>query len=124
MNKQRPVSIGVTSYKFPITAITSITHRITGVILFFAVPMLLWALGEASSSSQGFNNVVDIIKSPLGKIVTWGIVSSVAFHVIAGVRHLIMDMGYGEEFESARVGATLVIVLSAIAIIAAGVWVW
>ncbi len=124
MNKQRPVSIGVTSYKFPITAITSITHRITGVILFFAVPMLLWALGEASSSSQGFNNVADIIKSPLGKIVTWGIVSSVAFHVIAGVRHLIMDMGYGEEFESARVGATLVIVLSAIAIIAAGVWVW
>jgi succinate dehydrogenase / fumarate reductase, cytochrome b subunit len=124
VNNQRPVNIGVTTFKFPITAISSITHRVTGVILFFAVPILLWALGESIGSASGLQSVKECINSPLGKFVTWGIVSSVLFHVIAGLRHLLMDMGIGEELESARMGAMLVMVLSALSIIAAGVWLW
>lgn len=121
---KRPVNLDLTTIKFPVTAIASITHRITGVALFFAVPFLLWALDRSLASPESFTDMQDIMANPLAKLVTWAIVSLLLFHLVAGIRHLFMDTGIGETLEGGRKGAWTVFVVSVILILLAGGWIW
>lgn len=108
----------------PITAIASITHRITGVGLFVAIGFLLWALALSLESAAGFEQVKSVMGHPFAKFITWGIVSFVAYHFIAGIKHLFMDMGYFETKDTGAQASQVTLVLAVIAIVLAGVWVW
>ncbi|WP_343229205.1 succinate dehydrogenase cytochrome b556 subunit [Psychrobium sp. MM17-31] len=124
MKKQRPVNLDLQTVSFPLTAIASILHRISGVIMFFAVGILMWLLSESLSSPMGFANVQDILDSFAAKFIIWGTLTALAYHLVVGVRHIIMDMGYGEEFDSATKSAQLSMVISVILSVLAGVWLW
>ena len=62
--------------------------------------------------------------SPLAKFVAWGLLSALLYHLVAGIRHLIMDMGIGETLEGGALGSQIVIAVSAVVIVLAGVWIW
>ncbi|MGE7959637.1 succinate dehydrogenase, cytochrome b556 subunit [Pseudomonas sp. NPDC089530] len=100
VNSQRPVNLDLRTIKLPVTAYTSILHRISGVILFVSLAIMLYALDKSLSSEEGFGQVKACLTSPLAKLVIWGILSALLYHLVAGVRHLIMDMGIGAESES------------------------
>ncbi len=124
MNTKRPVNLDLGKFHFPLPAITSILHRISGIILFVGVAFLLYGLDLSLSGEEGFRRVSDLLDSFLAKLIIWGILSALLFHLVAGIRHLLMDMGIGEELESGRLAAKLTIVISVVLIILAGVWVW
>ncbi|WP_144395542.1 succinate dehydrogenase, cytochrome b556 subunit [Pleionea sediminis] len=124
MNKQRPVNLDLKTISFPVTAISSILHRITGVFLVIGIPILLWLLGTSLESREGFQEASKFIGAGFGKFLFWAILTAIAFHIIAGIRHLLMDMGIGETLEGGAFGAQIVIVLSAIVAIGLGVWLW
>ncbi len=86
--------------------------------------MLLWLLSSSLQSERGFTDVQNWLTAPLVKVVVWGILAGLLYHLIAGVKHLIMDMGIGETLEGAKTGAKLVVIISVIAIVLAGVWLW
>lgn len=125
VNKQRPVNLDLKTISFPITAIASILHRVSGVITFIALGILLWLLSLSLSSKQGFAQAQAITDTFLVKFILWGILTALAYHVVGGVRHLLMDLGFGEEnlavaSRSARIAFAITIVLSLLA----GVLVW
>ncbi|NRA83738.1 MAG: succinate dehydrogenase cytochrome b556 subunit [Gammaproteobacteria bacterium] len=124
VKKQRPVNLDLQTISFPLTAIASILHRVSGVIMFFATGILMWFLAESLSSPLGFANVQQLMGSFLAKFVFWGILTALAYHLIVGIRHIIMDMGYGEDFDTATQSAQITMVISVILSILAGVWVW
>lgn len=124
MNDKRPVNLDLTTISFPITAIVSITHRITGVALYAGIAVLLWMLHGSLESEESFAALKDVLAHPLSRIVVWATLAVLAYHLVAGVRHLIMDLGWGESLQGGRLGAQIVIVLAVILIIVAGVWVW
>ncbi|GAB2189528.1 succinate dehydrogenase, cytochrome b556 subunit [Sessilibacter sp. MAH2] len=124
MNKKRPVNLDISTINLPITAYVSILHRVSGVILFGVVALLLWALGTSLSSEEGFDSVKEVFASPLVKLIIWASLAALAYHLVAGVRHLIMDAGIGESLEGGRAGAKIVAVVAVILILLAGVWVW
>ncbi len=124
VNSKRPVNLDLRTIKLPVTAYTSIAHRISGVILFLFIAGLLWMLDTSLSSEDGFERVQAFLQNPLAKLVVWGVLSALVYHLIAGIRHLVMDAGVGEELESGKLGAKIVIVISAICIVLLGVWVW
>ena len=93
MKKQRPVNLDLQTVSFPLTAIASILHRVSGVIMFVAAGILLWFLAESLSGPAGFANVADLMDSFLAKFIFWGILTALAYHLVVGVRHIIMDMG-------------------------------
>ncbi|GAC1034896.1 succinate dehydrogenase, cytochrome b556 subunit [Pseudomonas sp. No.21] len=124
MNSQRPVNLDLRTIKLPITAYTSILHRISGVILFVGIAVLLYALGKSLASEEGFEQVKACLTSPLAKFVIWGLLSALLYHLVAGVRHLVMDAGIGETLEGGKLGSKIVIAISAVLIVLAGVWVW
>lgn len=124
MNKKRPVNLDLKSMKYPVTALTSILHRMSGILLFLCLFVMLYALGKSLSSEDGFNEIKGVLLSPLGKLIVWVLYSALIYHLVAGVRHLIMDAGIGETLEGGKRGSVIVIVVSAILIAVGGVWLW
>jgi succinate dehydrogenase / fumarate reductase cytochrome b subunit len=120
----RPVNLDLTKFRFPRMAIVSILHRISGVVLFISLPILLYLLHQSLASQHSFLQIQDMLMNPLIKIVIWGILAATAFHLVAGVRHLLMDLGYFESLSASKATATLVFVLSIVLIALVGVWLW
>lgn len=111
--------------RFPITAIASILHRVSGVITFIAVGILLWLLGTSLSSPEGFQQAADIMDGFIVKFIMWGILTALAYHVIVGIRHMLMDFGYLEEtFEAGQRSAKISFVITVVLSLLAGVLVW
>ncbi|WP_162303039.1 succinate dehydrogenase cytochrome b556 subunit [Buttiauxella sp. 3AFRM03] len=123
--KERPVNLDLTTMRFPVTAIASILHRASGVITFVAVGILLWLLGQSLSSPEGFLVASAIMGSFFVKFIMWGILTALAYHVVVGIRHIMMDTGLLEETliagkRSAMISFVITVVLSLLA----GVLVW
>jgi succinate dehydrogenase subunit C (EC 1.3.5.1) len=109
----------------PVTAIVSILHRITGIILFIGLVFLFYAFDLSLESQEGFDTVVETLQTSfLAKFIIWGVVSALMYHLVAGVKHLFMDLGHFEELESGRKAAQINLIIAAILIVVAGVWVW
>ncbi|WP_076537442.1 succinate dehydrogenase, cytochrome b556 subunit [Shewanella sp. UCD-KL21] len=124
VKKQRPVHIDLQTIRFPATAIASILHRISGVIMLFAVGILIWMLNESLASPESFAGLQSLFDNLLVKFVIWGILTALVYHLIVGVRHLIMDTGRWEELASGLASAKIAFVLSAAFSIIVGIWVW
>ncbi|KGS14247.1 MULTISPECIES: succinate dehydrogenase, cytochrome b556 subunit [Pseudomonas syringae group] len=124
MNSQRPVNLDLRTIKLPVTAYTSILHRISGVILFVGIAIMLYAMDKSLASEEGFGEVKAYMTSPLAKLVIWGLLSALLYHMVAGIRHLIMDSGVGETLEGGKLGSKIVIAVSVVLILLAGVWIW
>lgn len=124
MIKQRPKNLNLLTIRFPLPAIVSILHRISGVILFLLIPLMLWGLSLSLSSSDDFDNLHLFLSSPLMKFLIWGFLSAFIYHFLAGIRHLFMDIHLGDELKSGRLSAQLTMAISIVFIILAGIWLW
>ena len=85
---------------------------------------MLWLLDMSLSSESEFEQALEMLSAPLAKLVIWAILAGVIYHALAGIKHLVADIGYGESLEGGIFGARLVLVLSLILIAMAGVWIW
>ncbi|WJG10963.1 succinate dehydrogenase, cytochrome b556 subunit [Aliiglaciecola sp. LCG003] len=124
MKKQRPVNLQLNTISFPPSAIVSILHRVTGVAMFFAMIFVIWAWAVSVSSSEGFALVTDVMSGPLGKFVAIGTISALTYHILGGIRHVIMDMGHWEELESGDISAKATIGLWLVLTVVVGVALW
>ncbi|QIR14789.1 succinate dehydrogenase, cytochrome b556 subunit [Shewanella aestuarii] len=124
VKKQRPVHIDLQTIRFPATAIASILHRISGVIMLFAIGILLWLLNSTLTSAEGFASIQTLFDSFVMKFILWGILTALGYHLLGGIRHLIMDTGRWEELSSGIASAKAVFALAIAFSIIAGIWVW
>ena len=104
-----PVFLNLAQIRFPIGAIASIAHRVSGVLLFIALPVLAALLDASLRSEAGFASVRGLLSSPLALVVSGVLAWALVHHVLAGIRHLLMDVGIGGELERARASARLVL---------------
>ncbi|TKB48306.1 succinate dehydrogenase cytochrome b556 subunit [Ferrimonas sediminicola] len=124
MNKQRPVYLDLSQIQFPATAIASILHRVSGVITFVALAILLWLLATSLSGAQGFAQVQSYFQTVFVKFIVWGILTALAYHAIGGIRHLFQDLGHFEEMESGNASAKVSFVITLVVSVLAGAWLW
>jgi succinate dehydrogenase / fumarate reductase cytochrome b subunit len=124
VNDKRPVNLDIGTMRLPITAWVSIAHRASGVFLFAGMAVLIWALDASLASPESFASLQECLGSPLVKLVIWAVVAGLIYHSVAGVKHLIADLGIGETMEGGVLGARIVIALSVVLILLAGVWIW
>ncbi|MEH6616292.1 MAG: succinate dehydrogenase, cytochrome b556 subunit [Porticoccus sp.] len=124
MNEKRPVNLDFRTIQLPITSYVSILHRVSGVVLFASIAVFLWILDASLSSEESFNAVKECIGGTFCQLIIWASLAALAYHMVAGTRHLIMDFGFGETLEGGRLGAMIALVVAALLIVLAGVWVW
>jgi succinate dehydrogenase / fumarate reductase cytochrome b subunit len=122
--KGRPLSPHLTIYRWPVTMMTSITHRATGIALSLGMLILAWWLVSISNGPEGFDSFHAVIDTPLGLLVLFGITWSLAFHFCSGIRHLAWDLGYGFSKDASRVGSIWVIALSLVFTAAIFAFIW
>jgi len=89
--------------------------------LFASSLLLVWALDMSLASQESFDSLVAIMSSSIAKLILWVFLVVFSYHVLAGIRHLIMDMGVGEYFKTGALGARILFVAAALAAVAWGV---
>lgn len=124
MKKQRPVNLELNTMRFPPSAIASILHRVSGVIMLVTIGFLIWLFAISLTSPEGFAQAAQVFANPVVKFVVWGILTALGYHLLAGLRHIMMDLGYWEELESGNLSAKVTIALGIILSVLAGVWLW
>lgn len=124
MKTKRPVNLDIGSIKLPITSYVSILHRVSGVVLFFSVAVLLCVFDASLESEQSFQSLKDFFSSPVAQLIIWACLAALTYHFVAGIRHLIMDFGVGEDsYESGRNSAWAVVAIAIILIASISGWI-
>ena len=111
-NNNRPISPHLQIYKPQITSILSISHRFTGIILFFSCFLVcIWLFAMAFN-----DNLYDLINiffsGIIGKVILFFITFSFFYHLLNGVRHLVWDIGYGYKIRNVYLSGIIVILLT------------
>ena len=109
MENKRPLSPHIQIYRWHISSLVSISHRITGIINIIAITLIcLWAsllfLGE-----NNYEMINLFLNSLVGKFIILGITWSFSFQILSEIRHLIMDFGYGFELNISKITGLIVI---------------
>ena len=120
----RPINLDLTTVKFPLPAITSILHRISGVGLFFGIGVMLYFLQLSLESEAGFERVLELLRATPVKLTIWLILAGLLYHLIAGIKHLLMDWGFGESRQGALRGAQVTLVLAIVAAVLSWGMIW
>ena len=116
-----PKFLNLFHIRFPIGAIASIGHRISGVLLLISLPLLALALERSLASEAAFESLRTAVATPWWGLVLLVVVWAAAQHVLAGVRHLLMDIGIGSPLAQARTSAWAVLLTAAIIALAAAI---
>lgn len=124
MKDTRPVNLDIGTMRLPITAWVSISHRISGVVLFIASAGMLWALDMSLSSAEGFARLGELLGSLPSRALLWAVGTALIYHSVAGIKHLVMDFGIGESMEGGVLGSRLVIAASIALSVILGVSLW
>lgn len=120
----RPKYLNLLKIRLPITGIASINHRLSGLILFLAIPVSLYLLQLSLTNSTGFTEMLDCLSSPVIKLglvlLTWSFVH----HLLAGFRFLLIDQNIGVSLSAARKTAWFVVFAAVIVtLLISGVWI-
>lgn len=123
MQDTRPKNLNLFTIKFPLPAIVSIFHRVSGVFLFLMIPILLWLL-QLSLTYDGFDVLMGWLSTFYSKLIFWLLLIPLCYHLVAGIRHLLVDIHIGEGRESGKRGALAVFIITFVLVILVGIWLW
>jgi succinate dehydrogenase / fumarate reductase cytochrome b subunit len=119
-NKSKPTSPHIQIYRWNISSITSIMHRMTGVMLFFSIIIIAWFIVYYTYSTDSFSHEMSC-DCLMTNIINWlfygavlAITYSLYYHFCNGIRHLFWDIGKGFELKFAKLSGYLVIIISLI----------
>ncbi len=101
----RPLSPHLQIYKLPPTALMSVLHRGTGVVLCIGTLFLVLVLASAAVGAENFAGTYNLLSSWFGYLVLFGFTFALYAHFCNGIRHLLWDMGYGFDISNATKGA-------------------
>ena len=109
---KNPLSPHLQIYRWHISSLLSITHRISGIINLLALILIFFWLSILSFSEINYELFLLTINSLLGKFILIGFTWSMTFHLLSGIRHLVWDLGYGYEIKTANISGIFVIIFS------------
>lgn len=127
MKSNRPVNLSLATVlavnlKSPV-AVASILHRVSGLVVFLLVPVLLYVLQQSLDSAEAFAVLKqDFLGGFIGGGLLFIALAALLFHFVVGAKHLVQDFGIGESLQGGRLFAAVALVLAAVSILAAFVW--
>ncbi len=114
VSDNRPFFLNLVIIRLPVTGFVSIFHRISGLLLFLAIPFSVYLLDISLQGSTGFSRAVDILNMPLLQLISLLLLWSIIHHFIAGIRFLLTDFDIGLEKQQATCFAWLVFIIDVI----------
>ena len=109
MDIKKPLSPHLQIYRLPLTAILSISHRLSGVILGFVYISFVFILLVLAFNVEMFNILLAYFNNFIGKIIVALASLTIFYHMTNGVRHMVWDLGYGFEIQTTKITGLSVI---------------
>tara|TARA_Y100000589_G_scaffold303187_1_gene315362 strand:+ start:273 stop:656 length:384 start_codon:yes stop_codon:yes gene_type:complete len=109
MENKEPLSPHIQIYKWQISSLVSISHRITGIINIIVITFVCLLASLLSFGENNYKIIYLFLSSLVGKFFILGITWSFSFQVLSEIRHLIMDLGYGFELKTTKITGLIVI---------------
>lgn len=120
----RPKYLNLLKIRLPITGVASINHRISGLLLFLAIPFSLYLLQLSLTNENGFDEALNCLSSPIIKLALVLLIWSFVHHLLAGIRFLLIDQNIGISLSAARKTAWFVVFAAVIVtLVISGVWI-
>jgi succinate dehydrogenase / fumarate reductase cytochrome b subunit len=125
MSDTRPVNLDLMTVRLPISAYASILHRVSAVIVWVGLAVLLALASFALASEASYIELSELLQTNfLLQFVVWGFLTALGYYCVATSKHIIQDLGFFEDKAGGKFISTLVLVLGAVIALLAGVYVW
>jgi succinate dehydrogenase / fumarate reductase cytochrome b subunit len=124
MLKKRPKHLALHLIKLPLPGLISIFHRISGLALFLALPLLLLALQYSLRSIETYTRLMDVLNQPAAKLVLLGLLWAFLHHFCAGLRYLAIDLHIVANLKQARDSSKIVLLVSLLLTVLIGAKLW
>ncbi len=108
MENKRPLSPHIQIYRWHVSSLVSISHRITGIINIIAITLICFWVSLIFISENNHEMINLFLSSKIGKFIILGLTWSFSFQILSEIRHLIMDLGYGFELKTSKITGLLV----------------
>jgi len=118
MENKKPLSPHIQIYRWHISSLVSISHRITGIINIIMITLICLWVSLTFISESNYETINLLLNSKFGKFIILGLTWSFSFQILSEIRHLIMDLGYGFELYITKITGLLVILGSIILTVA------
>ena len=120
-NNKRPIHLALHQIKLPLSGWVSILHRISGLLLFLALPFLLLMLQYSLRSIETYTQLMTVLNHPLSKLMLIVLLWAGLHHLLAGIRYLALDLGIGVSLKNSRTSSKWVLGLSLLLTVLIGV---
>ncbi|MDO9052370.1 MAG: succinate dehydrogenase, cytochrome b556 subunit [Gallionella sp.] len=124
MNKVRPKHLALHLIQLPLPGFVSILHRVSGLALFLALPLLLMMLQYSLRSIVTYEQLMDVLAHPLAKLMLLGVLWAYAHHFCAGLRYMAIDLHLVANLKQARDSSKIVMLVSLVLTVLIGVRLW
>lgn len=124
MNKKRPIYLDLFSIQLPLPSLVSILHRLSGLLLFLALPLFLLMLQYSLFSIETYTQMVMMLQFPIARLALIILMWAFLHHFFAGLRFLAMDIHMGIGLAQARASSKYVLFASLGLTLLLGVWLW
>jgi succinate dehydrogenase / fumarate reductase cytochrome b subunit len=127
MKMDRPGSVGLWEtilFNLSLVPMVSISHRVSGMVLFGGVAFALYVLDLAMSSRQGFAQAEALLATPVPKLIMLSLLSLLMFHIFLGIKHLMLDFHIGDTIKASRIGSASVLALTVSSVGVFYLWLW
>ena len=111
-DSKNPLSPHLQIYRWQISSLLSIAHRITGILNLLGLIFISAWISSAGLGENLFEYFSVFLKSFIGRFILIGFTWSISYHLLSGIRHFFWDLGYGYEIKTANISGVMVIVSS------------
>ena len=110
MENNNPLSPHIQIYRWHVSSLVSISHRVTGIVNIVAITIICaWAM-SLLLGEETYELTKIFLQSIFGKFIILGLTWSFSFQILSEIRHLIMDLGYGFELKTTKITGLVVII--------------
>ena len=109
MDNKNPLSPHIQIYRWHISSLVSISHRITGIINIVAITIICFWIASLLLGEASYEFTKIFLQSIFGKFIILGLIWSFSFQILSEIRHLIMDLGYAFESQTTKITGLIVI---------------
>ena len=110
MKNNNPLSPHIQIYRWHISSLVSISHKITGIINIIAITIICFWIASLLLGQTSYEFIRIFLQSILGKFIILSLIWSFSFQILSEIRHLIMDFGYGFELKTTNITGLIVII--------------
>ena len=110
MDNKNPLSPHIQIYRWHISSLVSISHRITGIINIAAITLICFWIASLLLGESSYEFTKIFLQSIFGKFIILSLTWSFSFQILSDIRHIIMDLGYGFELKTTKITGLIVII--------------